>query len=386
MRIAVVQHGDYPAAGRLIASGQPEPYFAMGYSLRVLGDLLRGHPHLVVSLDAPAGREQDGDGLCVGVPKPGRITGLPETVTVLRWAHRVRRELRAFAPTHLFLRTGGLLAARVLQFAVRRRLNTLAIFAGLFDRDGLHNRLVTPWLIRLLNDPCVRLVGNHRWPATQSMIDCGLDSAKAAAWDWPGVRHPRDHPVKQLPADGAEIVYVGMVVAAKGVGDLVEAVRLLHERGRPVRLTVLGEGADLAALRDRAASWGGERVRFRGRVGNEEVFARMLGATLVCVPSRPEFKEGFPLSLTESLASRTPVLASDHPVFTRALKDGEGVRFFRAGQPESLAAVAVEMLDDPPGYRQLSANTAEAFARLECPTTFGDLVVRWLGGLGSLGR
>jgi len=77
------------------------------------------------------------------------------------------------------------------------------------------------------------------------------------------------------------------------------------------------------------------------------------------------------------LASRTPVLISNHPVFRKAFKDREGVRVFAASKPESFAKIAGDVLADPDMYRDLSVTAERAFERVECPTSFGDLLRRW---------
>jgi glycosyltransferase involved in cell wall biosynthesis len=380
-RIAVVQHGDFLQARQIIGSGQPEPYFGMAYSLKVLDELLAGRPHLVISLDAPRQIHRETDGIHEGLPRPEIPGFIPETIAQFIWAGQIRNSLRRFAPTHLLLRTGGLLGCRILDLANRQRINTLAIFASFFSRDGRSQRITTDWLIRRLNEPPVFLVGNHRSPATQTMIECGLKPEKAMAWDWPGSRHPQDYPVKQLdPGREAELVYVGNIMESKGVGDVIRAVEILRRRGARIRLTVAGDGPDLPRFKEMAGTSGG--VEFLGRIGNADAFALMLRSTFVCVPSRPDFPEGFPLTLTEALASRTPIIASDHPVFVRALKEGEGLRCFRAGDAPALADVAFPLLNDAAEYARLSEQTAAAYARIECKVYFGDLLDKWKKSFG----
>jgi glycosyltransferase involved in cell wall biosynthesis len=383
-RIAAVQHGDFLEACQLIASGQPEPYFGMAYTLQVLDRLFRDRPHLVVSLDAPAYVQLHSGGLYVGLPRP-RLPGcLPGTVAELAWAKRILKYLNQFAPTHLLLRTGGLLACRMLDYAVRRRISTLAVFASVFSRSGRYQRWTTDWLIKRLNDPAVFLVGNHRAPATATMTECGLDPKKAQAYDWPGGRHPRDYPVKHLEGSRRpELVYVGSIAEAKGVGDVIQGVALLQQRGLPVHLSVAGDGPFLPRCRELAAACQAGSVTFLGRIGNQDAFDLMLRSNLVCVPSRPEFTEGLPLTLTEALASRTPVVASDHPVFTRAFSDSQGLRFFRAADPKALADAAQAMLADADGYTRLSELTAAAFALVECKVELGHLIERWQQTFGA---
>jgi glycosyltransferase involved in cell wall biosynthesis len=378
VRIASVQHGDYVEALRVIGSGDSEPYFGMAYSLDVLASLFADAPHLVVSLNAPPYREKQGLGELLGLPCPTLPHPIPGSVAAEWWGRKVVAELRRFAPTHVLLRSGGVVARHVLKFCTERELNTLVVFANRFDPRGLRDRLQTAAIVRMLNQSCVKFVGNHKQPATDSMVECGVSLDKAVAWDWPNARHPNDFPVKALRSSELKrIAYVGTISMAKGVGDLLAAVEIMLLAGKKVRLTAMGAGPDLEIFRTRAAQLPPGLVEFSGRVANHEAFQQMLDADVVCVPSRHEFSEGMPLTLTEALASRTPVVISDHPVFMRAFVDGEGVRVFKAKDSASLATVLGEVLTAPSAYQRLSQLTMNAYRRVECETYFGDLIDRW---------
>jgi glycosyltransferase involved in cell wall biosynthesis len=376
-RIAVVQHGDVREARRLRAAGLPEPYYGMHYSQGFLDQWMAGRSHLVVTLNSPPYRERHQAGILLGLPEPAPIRPLPGTATQVRWSLQIIRELRDFRPTHFLLRTGSLLAANLLRTAVRHRWRTLAMFAGFFPNERRYDRIVTGQIVRMLNHPLVFAAGNHRQPATDSMIDAGLDPRKGIAWDYPLARDPAEFPFRQLVPAPVEVVYAGAMSVAKGVTDVIDAVAMLRPAGHDVRLTLCGTGPDLPAFEARATVLG-RAVTFLGRVGNDEVFRRMAAATLVCVPTRPEFPEGFPLTLTESLTAHTPVLASDHPVFTRVLRDGEGLRYFPAGNPALLAQLIAAISTDPAQYESLSRQTTVAFARLQCPIRFHEIIEKWL--------
>lgn len=376
-RIAVVQHGDAREARRLRAAGAPEPYYGMHYSQGFLDNWLAGRPHLIISLNSPEYQDPQGDGVLVGLPEPPPMRPLPGTVRQLRWAYQIVRELDRFRPTHFLLRTGSLLAAILLRTALRRHWRTLAMFAGFFPNTRRYDRLVTSQIVRCLNHRLVFAAGNHRQPATESMTEAGLNPRKAVAWDYPLARDPADFPFKHLTPGPLEVVYAGAMSGAKGVPDVIAAVAQLRTAGRDVRLTLCGTGPDLAAFQAQAAPLG-PAATFLGRVGNDEVFRRMAAATFVCVPTRPEFPEGFPLTLTEALTAHTPVLASDHPVFTRVLADGDGLRYFPAGDGAALARVMAALADDPAGYAELSRRTSVAFARLQCPVRFHEVIEAWL--------
>jgi glycosyltransferase involved in cell wall biosynthesis len=383
-RIAVVQHGDVREARRLRAAGAPEPYYGMHYSQGFLDRWMAGRPHLVVSLNSPPYRELAGQGILVGLPEPPATRPLPGTVTQLRWALRIAHELRAFRPTHFLLRTGSLLAATLLRTAVARHWQTLAMFAGFFPNMRRYDRVLTGQIVRRLNHPLVFAAGNHRQPAADSMVEAGLNPRKAVAWDYPLERDPADFPDRELSSGPVEVVYAGAMSVAKGVTDVIDAVTILRAAGRDVRLTLCGAGPDLPAFLARAAGLG-PAVTFLGRVGNDDVFRRMATATVVCVPTRHEFPEGFPLTLTEALTAHTPVLASDHPVFTRVLRDGEGLRYFPAGNAAALAHLLAAVVDDPAHYATLSRQTTVAFARLQCPVRFHEVIEAWLPVAGGRG-
>jgi glycosyltransferase involved in cell wall biosynthesis len=377
-RIAVVEHGDAREARRLRAIGAPEPYFGMHDSQGYIDRWVAGRPHLIISLNAPHYRDEEGGGVLLGLPEPPRVSRLPGTITHLRWAQQISHQLRVFRPTHFLLRTGSLLGALLLRTAIRHHWFTLAMFAGVFPRSRPYDRLLTREIVRLLNHPRVFAAGNHRQPATDSMIEAGLNPNKAIAWDYTGVtREPADFPVKSWSGGPIEVVYAGVLSIAKGVGEVVDATMALRAAGRDVRLTLLGTGPDMAAFQARAVSMG-NAITFLGRVANDEVFRRMSAATLVCVPSRHEFPEGFPQTLTEALIGRTPVIASDHPVFTRVLRDGEGLRYFPAGNSAELAKRIDAVVNDAVGYEALSRSTAIAFEKLRCRTRFHDVIEAWL--------
>lgn len=96
------------------------------------------------------------------------------------------------------------------------------------------------------------------------------------------------------------------------------------------------------------------------------------------VPSRHSFPEGLPLTLFEGLASRTPVIASDHPMFAGHLVDGESALIFPAGKVRALADAIQRLAGDPDLYAQVSLGSAAASARMQNPVKWGDMIDHWL--------
>jgi glycosyltransferase involved in cell wall biosynthesis len=118
-------------------------------------------------------------------------------------------------------------------------------------------------------------------------------------------------------------------------------------------------------LRSRAFSLGiGDQVTFTGQVSHVQVMQLMRKQDIVIVPTRWDYDEGFPSTIVEALAARTPLIVSDHPAFAGRLTEGEEVLVFKAGNPESLASTVRGLLENPPMYERLSDQSGAAHDKL----------------------
>lgn len=106
-------------------------------------------------------------------------------------------------------------------------------------------------------------------------------------------------------ADGTDIAYVGEFRHIKGADLLIDAVARLRADGRPVTLTLGGDGEETAALKAQVARLNlGDAVRFIGHVKARHGFAQ--GKVLV-VPSRGD---SMPYVVIEAAAAGVPMLAA----------------------------------------------------------------------------
>lgn len=154
-----------------------------------------------------------------------------------------------------------------------------------------------------------------------------------------------------FPADGAGndvpvIVYVGLLTPRKGVIDLIEASRLLTERGVAHRLSLVGgtpdEGVDAELEVTAAAATG--TAELRGRFPASKMPAIYAEADIFCLPS---WWEAMPLSVLEAMACGLPVVASDVGDISRAIEDGTTGYVVPAKNPTTLADALERLLIDP---------------------------------------
>jgi glycosyltransferase involved in cell wall biosynthesis len=188
-------------------------------------------------------------------------------------------------------------------------------------------------------------------------------------WDWPRLIVPYDYEPRTLAPGSFRLAYVGAVSEAKGVGDLLRALRLLDN----VSLTVFGRRQPTL---EQLAN--GLDVRFAGFVATDEIPAAMREVDAVVVPSRHDYAEGLPGTIYQALATRTPLIASDHPMFRGAIAQDESALIFPAGDEKALASAVKRLAQDPELYGKLSANSLRAWEALQLPVKWGTLMEKWL--------
>jgi glycosyltransferase involved in cell wall biosynthesis len=107
-------------------------------------------------------------------------------------------------------------------------------------------------------------------------------------------------------ADATDIVYVGEFRHIKGADLLIDAVARLRSDGRPVTLTLAGDGEETDVLKAQVQQLGlGDAVRFIGHVKARYGFSK--GALLV-VPSRGD---SMPYVVIEAAAAGIPMVAAN---------------------------------------------------------------------------
>ncbi|MEP6502278.1 MAG: glycosyltransferase family 4 protein, partial [Betaproteobacteria bacterium] len=98
-----------------------------------------------------------------------------------------------------------------------------------------------------------------------------------------------------------DLVFVGRLVSDKGVDRLVEALRLLADRGVRAGLTLVGDGPEVQALRQQAGAAGlADSIRFVGWQVGAELVATLNRHRVLVVPS--VWEEPFGVVVLEGLA------------------------------------------------------------------------------------
>jgi len=190
-----------------------------------------------------------------------------------------------------------------------------------------------------------RLLGPlARWAADRLDVRCAVSpEARATAAEalggsyeivGNGVELDRVASVEPWPTDGPTVLFVGRHERRKGLGVLLDAWgRLSEDEAVPLTtLWVVGDGPETDALRARTSA--DSRVQWLGRVGDDELAARLRGADVLCAPSLGG--ESFGMVLLEAMAARTAVVASDIPGY--AFVAGGHARLVAPGDVDAWSA------------------------------------------------
>ncbi len=155
-----------------------------------------------------------------------------------------------------------------------------------------------------------------------------------------------------------EVLFVGRLVAKKGVVHLLQAFAGVRASFAAARLTIIGTGPLERELRSQARELGIEpAVTFAGALPNEELPRHYQRAAVVAVPSvvaQDGDQEGLGLVIAEALACECPVVASDLPAITDIIEDGVTGLLARQGDAQDLGAKIVRLLHDPAHARALA--------------------------------
>lgn len=167
-----------------------------------------------------------------------------------------------------------------------------------------------------------RLLGPvARWAARRLDVRCAVSpearvtAAEALGGSYEivgnGVEFERLESAVPWPTVGPTVLFVGRHERRKGLGVLLDAFRTSGvDRSVPrCTLWVVGDGPETEALRARTSA--DPQVVWVGRVGDDELAARLRGADVLCAPSLGG--ESFGVVLLEAMAARAAVVASDLP-------------------------------------------------------------------------
>jgi glycosyltransferase involved in cell wall biosynthesis len=160
---------------------------------------------------------------------------------------------------------------------------------------------------------------------------------------------------------------VSSIVGYEGFATLLSAAALLRDAGTPVRVLIVGDGAERPALLAQVERLGLRDIALLpGRVGPDEALQAQAAIDIFACP-REDLRVCrlvTPLKPVEAMALGKPVVLSDLPALSELVgADGAGL-LVPPGDPEAFAKALAALRDDPERRRVMGeAGRAEVAAR-----------------------
>jgi len=181
---------------------------------------------------------------------------------------------------------------------------------------------------------------------------------------------PGRYPFLPEPEGPICAAVVSRMLWDKGIGDVVEAARLLRSRGRDVPITLVGapDPENPASIPPATiAAWeAAGLVRHLGRVDDIPAVWQRHHLSLLM-----SYREGLPRSLLESASCGRAMIASDVPGCRDVVRDGKTGLLVPVRDPHALADAICRLVDDEQARRDMGR---EARTMVEQEYTIAQVV------------
>jgi glycosyltransferase involved in cell wall biosynthesis len=157
-------------------------------------------------------------------------------------------------------------------------------------------------------------------------------------------------PAGSIVGDPPLILSVGRLVAKKGYDDLLRSAAMLRDRGRALRLRIVGEGPERINLEKLRAELGLEGiVEFAGSRSQEDLIGIYQEATVFALACRvldDGDRDGIPNVLMEAMATGLPVVSTDVSGISELIAHDEDGLLVTSRDVRALADAMDSLLDD----------------------------------------
>jgi glycosyltransferase involved in cell wall biosynthesis len=253
----------------------------------------------------------------------------------------------------------GTLAARIAR--IDRIINAFAGLGFLFTTKSklkaIFKKLAFFTLKVILDTPRVRLILQNTEDLKLMLSEEIISKGQAVIIRGSGVNLTVFHPGRE-PCSPPLVVLASRMLWDKGVGEFVQAAKLINSNGRKAKFVLVGgPDADNPASisirqledwhSDGIVEWWGQRDDM------PSIFAR---SDIVCLPS---YREGLPKVLLEAGASAKPVVTTDTIGCREVIQNGVNGLIVAPRNPHELANAIKKLLDDADLRKAMGARGRE---------------------------
>jgi glycosyltransferase involved in cell wall biosynthesis len=225
-------------------------------------------------------------------------------------------------------------------------------------RKTLFGTAVVRWVLRKVS----KVLANSTWTARE-LSKYGADPERLSVI-WLGGNRPKE---LQRMSEGhksevVQLLTVGYLAKRKGHRFVIEALRVLRDRGYVFEYTIVGDGPEERLLRGLVDDLGlGDVVYFVGHKPHAEVWPYFLKCDIFVLPS---WAEAFGVVYTEALGLGKPIIACEGEGGPEDLKAlGPCVELVKPRDVQSLVQAIGDLIDDPAKREDMGRTGREIVSR-----------------------
>jgi glycosyltransferase involved in cell wall biosynthesis len=173
-----------------------------------------------------------------------------------------------------------------------------------------------------------------------------------------------------LNTSNIKIMSIGTLLDIKGVTELIDACATLSNRGvKNVELFFIGKG-EPEKYKNRANKLNvAERVHFLGHKSNVGAYMKKCDI-IACLSGG----SGLSMSAIESMASMTPVIAWDSPVYHQFNTNIQTMHLVKERDSERLADAILEIINNYDYYKKIAQNAREEASKYDWSNIVKELL------------
>ena len=161
-----------------------------------------------------------------------------------------------------------------------------------------------------------------------------------------------------MDPDHLRIIFVGRLIHAKGVQDLIWAFENCCEWVDGLRLVIVGDGNYRGALEKQAKeSKYEEQISFRGDQQHKEVMMALAASDVFVNPS---YSEGLPTSVVEAASVGLPIVATDVGGTNEIIKQGKTGVLVKAGNVDQLTDAITVLVTEKERAQEMGRKARES--------------------------
>jgi len=325
-----------------------------------------------------------------GVPLPTAAANRGIETERTATGRQLLRRVAEFCPTHLVMCTRSL---AVLSWAIRHGIRSVALLSNWAEPLGWAERRRHARFVRSLNHSRLSWVGGQGVLACKILEASGISAAKVIPWEWSQPQLLHQYPPKTIHTDKLSIglIYVGPLVANRGVDELLQGTLALQQNGYKVNLQLIRNTLnDTSPVAAEETTWLEEQVKALNMadavtvwagLSPEQMLERVRDADIAIIPRAEQttkHRSKLPLGMALAMAARTPIVACDDERLAAHLYHGANAIIFPTGSPQSMAHRIERIMGQAPLYAQLSESSRLTLDNIKVPARWETLIQLWL--------